>query len=197
MAARRVASTLQPEDPADHTGTGRQLRLHARTDHPAMATGSRQMTPCTSPAQPGSTVRKSVLAQPYPGLLRGRDGPGRGIHHHEPERGHRLHQVPTRFDNRGLPDVLEEPLRRVPAVPTGITDGQMVSEFRRSAIPPSRSNITTRSLPVTSPTLATRPADIAAPRPPRRRSPKTTRAMPTRAHSRTAASGMTQTGSLC
>jgi hypothetical protein len=56
-----------------------------------------------NPVQQRPSRRKSVLAEPKPGLLRARDRPGRRIHHNEPHPGHGLHQIPARFDDRGLP----------------------------------------------------------------------------------------------
>ncbi|AHK35687.1 hypothetical protein Pd630_LPD12016 (plasmid) [Rhodococcus opacus PD630] len=108
----------------------------------------------TRAAQQRPSGWKTELVEPQPGLPCARDGPGRGIHHHQPQTGHRLHQVSARLDDRRLPGMLEEPLPRCRRLPSE-SPAKRWTNADRSARPPSMSNITTRSLPLTCPTLAT------------------------------------------
>ena len=80
----------------------------------------------TSPAQQCAPRWKAVRSEPHPGLLRVRDGPGRRIHHHEPQPGHRLHHIPAQLDHCRLSDIVEEPLPRLPAAPIRGSGGQRV-----------------------------------------------------------------------
>jgi len=136
-----------------------------RPTMPGLVLGSRTMI-AMSTAQQRPPRRKLVLPQPQPGLPRARDRPGRQIHHNEPQTGHRLNHIPSRLDDRHLPEMLEEPLPRLPAVPTRVTDGQVVSECRQVRQTTIDVEITTRSVPLTSPTQATGSADMPEPRPP-------------------------------
>jgi hypothetical protein len=96
----------EPRQPPSHCPTMTGLDLGRR---PMIATSPAQQRPCGC---------KSVVPKPHPGRFRVGDRPGRRIHHHEAQPGHRLHQIPARFDDRCLPDMLEEPLPPFPAAAT-------------------------------------------------------------------------------